>query len=68
MKKILFGLMLGLSVSGYSQTFDKSLPIKYRNIGPYRGGRSVTATGVVSDPLTYYLPFVTYMYIRTCSR
>jgi photosystem II stability/assembly factor-like uncharacterized protein len=29
--------------------------IKYRNIGPFRGGRSVCATGVVSDPLTYYM-------------
>ena len=30
-------------------------PLKYRNIGPFRGGRSVTATGVVGDPLTYYM-------------
>ncbi len=30
-------------------------PMKYRNIGPYRGGRSVTATGVIGDPLTYYM-------------
>ncbi len=30
-------------------------PIKYRNIGPFRGGRSVTATGVIGDPLTYYM-------------
>ncbi|THH42000.1 VPS10 domain-containing protein [Neolewinella litorea] len=30
-------------------------PLKYRNIGPFRGGRSVTATGVVNDPLTYYM-------------
>lgn len=29
--------------------------LKYRNIGPYRGGRSVTASGVVNDPLTYYM-------------
>ena len=29
--------------------------MKYRNIGPYRGGRSVTASGVVGDPLTYYM-------------
>ena len=28
---------------------------KYRCIGPFRGGRSVTATGVVGDPLTYYM-------------
>ena len=30
-------------------------PLKYRNIGPFRGGRSVTATGVADDPLTYYM-------------
>jgi len=30
-------------------------PLKYRNIGPFRGGRSVTASGVVGDPLTYYM-------------
>jgi len=29
--------------------------MKYRNIGPYRGGRSVAASGDVSDPLTYYM-------------
>ncbi|MCB0706727.1 MAG: glycosyl hydrolase [Saprospiraceae bacterium] len=30
-------------------------PLKYRNIGPFRGGRSVSACGVVGDPLTYYM-------------
>ncbi|MEM6319198.1 MAG: glycosyl hydrolase [Bacteroidota bacterium] len=30
-------------------------PLKYRNIGPFRGGRSNTASGVVGDPLTYYM-------------
>lgn len=30
-------------------------PLKFRNIGPFRGGRSVTATGVINDPLTYYM-------------
>ncbi len=38
---------------GDAETYFKSL--KYRNIGPYRGGRSVTATGVIGDPLTYYM-------------
>ncbi|HQQ96705.1 MAG TPA: glycosyl hydrolase [Cyclobacteriaceae bacterium] len=28
---------------------------RWRNIGPFRGGRSVTSTGVVGDPLTYYM-------------
>lgn len=30
-------------------------PTKWRNIGPFRGGRSVTATGVVGDINTYYM-------------
>ena len=29
--------------------------LKWRNIGPFRGGRSVAGTGVVSDPLVYYM-------------
>lgn len=29
--------------------------LKWRNIGPFRGGRSVTSTGVVGQPYTYYM-------------
>jgi photosystem II stability/assembly factor-like uncharacterized protein len=29
--------------------------MQWRSIGPYRGGRSVASTGVVGDPLTYYM-------------
>jgi photosystem II stability/assembly factor-like uncharacterized protein len=29
--------------------------LRWRNIGPFRGGRSVTSSGVVNDPLTYYM-------------
>lgn len=29
--------------------------VKYRNIGPFRGGRSVAASGVKGDPMTYYM-------------
>lgn len=29
--------------------------VKYRNIGPFRGGRSNSGTGVIGDPLTYYM-------------
>src|SRR5436189_5217084 len=28
--------------------------VKYRPIGPYRGGRSLTASGIPGDPKTYY--------------
>lgn len=30
-------------------------PVKWRSIGPFRGGRSVCATGVVGDVNTYYM-------------
>lgn len=30
-------------------------PVKWRNIGPFRGGRSVGSSGVVGDPLTAYM-------------
>lgn len=34
-------------------TYFKS--VLWRNIGPFRGGRAVTGTGVKGDPLTYYM-------------
>lgn len=39
------------------ETIDQDLykSLKWRNIGPFRGGRSVTSTGVVGDPMTYYM-------------
>jgi hypothetical protein len=30
-------------------------PVKWRFIGPFRGGRSVAGSGVVGDPKTYYM-------------
>ncbi|GAB3170915.1 VPS10 domain-containing protein [Telluribacter humicola] len=40
------------SVANYDTLFKA---VKWRNIGPYRGGRSVAASGVIGDPLTYYM-------------
>ncbi|MFC0261219.1 WD40/YVTN/BNR-like repeat-containing protein [Fontibacter flavus] len=56
MKKLLSILLilLGFQVSA-QELYNSSLPLKYRNIGPFRGGRSVTTSGVVGDPLTYYM-------------
>ena len=34
---------------------DYFRPLKWRSIGPFRGGRSVTATGVVGNTNTYYM-------------
>jgi photosystem II stability/assembly factor-like uncharacterized protein len=39
-------------VDDYNTTFK---PLKWRSIGPFRGGRSNCATGVVGDPKTYYM-------------
>src|SRR6476660_7494754 len=36
----------------YSAIFK---PLKWRSIGPFRGGRSNCGTGVVGDPKTYYM-------------
>lgn len=30
-------------------------PVKWRSIGPFRGGRSNCSTGVIGDPKTYYM-------------
>ena len=29
--------------------------LKWRNIGPFRGGRSNAVCGVIGDPMTYYM-------------
>ncbi|WP_282055615.1 WD40/YVTN/BNR-like repeat-containing protein [Maribacter luteus] len=56
MRKIILILLVLVTTEGFSQKVgDYFKPLKYRNIGPFRGGRSVTATGVVGDPLTYYM-------------
>ena len=55
-KQILYCFLMLLGGQIFAQTAATYFePVKYRNIGPYRGGRSVTATGVIGDPLTYYM-------------
>ena len=56
MKKRFLSLLILTSTLALAQTAeDYFKPLKYRNIGPFRGGRSVSATGVVGDPMTYYM-------------
>lgn len=57
MKKQFVSLLLVfMTTMTFAQTAnDYFKPLKYRNIGPFRGGRSVTATGVIGDPMTYYM-------------
>lgn len=55
-KNILTFLLISAVTLGFAQDMNSYLsPVKYRNIGPYRGGRSVCASGVVGDPMTYYM-------------
>ncbi len=57
MRKLLFTLCAMLWVLGtLAQTAEQYFaPLKYRNIGPFRGGRSVSSAGVVNDPMVYYM-------------
>ncbi len=49
-------VLLLLSLGAIAQNLDSAFKsVKFRNIGPFRGGRSVTASGVIGDPLTYYM-------------
>ncbi|NNG09333.1 MAG: glycosyl hydrolase, partial [Arenibacter sp.] len=54
-KAILLIAFLTIGCISAQNANDYFEPLKYRNIGPFRGGRSVTATGVIGDPLTYYM-------------
>ncbi len=56
MRKQLFVLALLTVTLTFAQTVEEYFsPLKFRNIGPFRGGRSVSASGVVGDPMTYYM-------------
>lgn len=52
MKKL---IIICLAIFSLPSLAQEILPIKYRNIGPFRGGRSVAVSGVIGDPLTYYM-------------
>src|SRR5688572_31365130 len=63
-RTVVLSLVLSLGVANLSgqvaptptddlNTFFK--PVKWRSIGPFRGGRSNASTGVVGDPKTYYM-------------
>ncbi len=50
-------LLATLAFSAYAQTYapDQFSGLHYREVGPYRGGRVTTVTGVPSEPLTFYM-------------
>lgn len=43
------------TVSSTTETDSSLRALRWRNIGPFRGGRSVAVSGVVRDPLVYYM-------------
>ncbi len=58
----LLSLLVVVVISAHAQNSSASddlnsvfKPVKWRSIGPFRGGRSVTSTGVIGDPKTYYM-------------
>jgi photosystem II stability/assembly factor-like uncharacterized protein len=47
-------LALGCVMSAAAQEASQWSGLHYREVGPYRGGRVTTVTGVPSEPLTFY--------------
>ena len=63
---VIYLLMLPIDMNAQKRKKKKSKPsielrdslfhgLKWRNIGPFRGGRSVASTGVTDKPHTYYM-------------
>jgi photosystem II stability/assembly factor-like uncharacterized protein len=53
---LVFGLLSASFLTAQTDTQTDALaPVKARHVGPFRGGRANTATGVIGDPLTYYM-------------
>ena len=56
MNRIFSTLLIFCTFLASAQTAEEYFkPLKYRLIGPFRGGRSVASSGVIGDPLTYYM-------------
>ncbi len=47
---------LMLASAGFAQTTNQALfdGMRWRQVGPFRGGRAETATGIAGNPLVYY--------------
>ena len=54
MKSVRIASLFVLSLLLSAQPADLLKELKFRNIGPYRGGRSIAVTGVPSQPNVYY--------------
>src|SRR5436853_5808088 len=54
MKSVRIASFFVLSLLLSAQPADLQKELKFRNIGPFRGGRSIAVTGVPSQPNVYY--------------
>src|SRR6266567_7005439 len=54
MKALKFASLLLCPLLLVAQPPDLLKELKFRQVGPFRGGRSVTVTGVASQPDVYY--------------
>jgi photosystem II stability/assembly factor-like uncharacterized protein len=54
MSRIFIALMLVISLHGAAYDANVFQSLKWRNVGPDRGGRSITSAGTVKRPLEYY--------------
>ncbi len=53
---VVLSIASGLPAIGQPDSNNKLFgAVKWRSIGPFRGGRSVASVGVVGDPKTYYM-------------
>ncbi len=48
-------VLAALSAAAVAQPANQWSGLRYRNVGPWRGGRVTTVTGVPSQPLTFYM-------------
>src|SRR5579884_2879338 len=46
--------LLFILTAAFAQQTDLTRDLRFRLIGPFRGGRSIAVAGVVNDPRTYY--------------
>ena len=46
--------LLSLGLLSAQVDFNALKPLKYRQIGPFRGGRAVAVAGITTQPATYY--------------
>ncbi len=56
LKRFAMVLVVSLASAVFAQTYNQALfgGMKWRGIGPYRGGRVLAVTGVPGDPNTFY--------------